>query len=127
MAKLLAYLFEVTERFGMETRTELILLQRTMVVVEGVARSLNPEINMWQVAKPVVEEYVRTHVGPQAFARDLAQTAKILSRLWPAPAATGRGRLDRAGPSQARANARAPRWPLGLWSGRWWAGRRWVS
>jgi len=38
---------------------------------------------MWQVAKPVVEEYVRTHVGPQAFARDLAQTAKILSRFGP--------------------------------------------
>jgi ubiquinone biosynthesis protein len=83
MAKLLAYLFEVTERFGMETRTELILLQRTMVVVEGVARSLNPQINMWQVAKPVVEEYVRANVGPQAFARDLALTAKILTRFGP--------------------------------------------
>ena len=52
MARLLAYLFEVTERFGMETRTELILLQRTMVVVEGVARSLDPHINIWQVAQP---------------------------------------------------------------------------
>lgn len=45
MARLLSYLFEVTERFGMETRTELILLQRTMVVVEGVSRSLDPHIN----------------------------------------------------------------------------------
>ena len=107
----------------METRTELILLQRTMVVVEGVARSLNPEINMWQVAKPVVEEYVRTHVGPQAFARDLAQTAKILSRFGPRLPRLVEDAFDRAGPSQARANARAPRWPLGLWSGRWWAGR----
>ena len=53
MGRVLAYLFEVTERFGMETRTELILLQRTMVVVEGVARSLNPHVNMWEVAKPV--------------------------------------------------------------------------
>jgi predicted unusual protein kinase regulating ubiquinone biosynthesis (AarF/ABC1/UbiB family) len=42
MARLLSYLFEVTERFGMETRTELILLQRTMVVVEGVARVAGP-------------------------------------------------------------------------------------
>ncbi len=83
MAKLLAYLFEVTERFGMETRTELILLQRTMVVVEGVARSLNPEINMWHVAKPVVEEYIRESIGPQALARDLAQTARILARFGP--------------------------------------------
>ncbi len=83
MAKLLAYLFEVTERFGMETRTELILLQRTMVVVEGVARSLNPEINMWHVAKPVVEEYIRGSIGPKAFARDLASTARILARFGP--------------------------------------------
>jgi ubiquinone biosynthesis protein len=83
MAKLLAYLFDVTERFGMETRTELILLQRTMVVVEGVARSLNPEINMWRVAKPVVEEYIKANIGPQAVARDLVQTARILSRFGP--------------------------------------------
>jgi hypothetical protein len=66
MARLLAYLFEVTERFGMETRTELILLQRTMVVVEGVARSLDPDINIWVVARPVVEEYITEHVGPKA-------------------------------------------------------------
>lgn len=83
MARLLAYLFEVTEKFGMQTRTELILLQRTMVVVEGVARSLNPEINMWQVAKPVVEEYIREHIGPHAVARDLIQTARILARFGP--------------------------------------------
>ena len=44
MARLLNYLFEVTEQFGMQTRTELILLQRTMVVVEGVARSLDPQV-----------------------------------------------------------------------------------
>ena len=65
MARLLSYLFEVTERFGMETRTELILLQRTMVVVEGVARRLDPHINIWQVARPVVEGYIRKHLGPR--------------------------------------------------------------
>ncbi|WP_299202926.1 DUF2800 domain-containing protein, partial [uncultured Amphritea sp.] len=59
MGRLLNYLFEVTERFGMETRTELILLQRTMVVVEGVARSLDPRINIWEVAQPVVEDYIK--------------------------------------------------------------------
>lgn len=83
MAKLLAYLFEVTERFGMETRTELILLQRTMVVVEGVARSLDANINIWQVAKPVVEGYIRSHVGPVALARDLYDTVKVLARFGP--------------------------------------------
>ncbi len=83
MAKLLAYLFEVTERFGMETRTELILLQRTMVVVEGVARSLDPRINIWQVARPIVEDYIRQNIGPRAVARDLVRTARILGRFGP--------------------------------------------
>ncbi|MGV8988558.1 MAG: 2-polyprenylphenol 6-hydroxylase [Cypionkella sp.] len=83
MAKLLAYLFEVTERFGMETRTELILLQRTMVVVEGVARSLDENINIWQVANPVVESYVRSHVGPVALAKDLVSTLQVLARFGP--------------------------------------------
>ena len=83
MGRLLAYLFEVTERFGMETRTELILLQRTMVVVEGVARTLNPHMNIWQAARPEVERYIRENLGPKAFARDLVRTAQVLSRFGP--------------------------------------------
>lgn len=83
MGRLLSYLFEVTERFGMETRTELILLQRTMVVVEGVARSLNPQINMWEVARPIVEEYIRKSIGPRAVLRDLGKTALVISRFGP--------------------------------------------
>ncbi|MFV0244267.1 MAG: 2-polyprenylphenol 6-hydroxylase [Qingshengfaniella sp.] len=83
MARLLSYLFEVTERFGMETRTELILLQRTMVVVEGVARSFNPSINIWDVARPVVEGYIRQNVGPQALARDVVSTLRVLTRFAP--------------------------------------------
>lgn len=83
MGRLLNYLFEVTERFGMETRTELILLQRTMVVVEGVARSLNPQINIWTVAQPIVEDYIRDSIGPKAVMRDLASTAKVLARFGP--------------------------------------------
>ena len=83
MGRVLNYLFEVTERFGMETRTELILLQRTMVVVEGVARSLNPKINIWEVAKPVVESYIRKSIGPKAILRDLTKTAIVLARFGP--------------------------------------------
>ena len=83
MGHLLHYLFEVTERFGMQTRTELILLQRTMVVVEGVARSLDPHINIWDVARPIVESYIRQNIGPAALARDLARTAKVLARFGP--------------------------------------------
>ena len=83
MARLLAYLFEVTERFGMATRTELILLQRTMVVVEGVARSLDPNVNIWQVARPIVEGYIKQNVGPRALLRDLGRTARVLARFGP--------------------------------------------
>ncbi len=83
MARLLSYLFEVTERFGMETRTELILLQRTMVVVEGVARGLDPHINIWQVASPVVTAYVSRNVGPLALLRDLKQTLRVMARFGP--------------------------------------------
>ncbi len=83
MARLLSYLFEVTERFGMQTRTELILLQRTMVVVEGVARSLDPHLNIWHSARPVVETYIRRNLGPQSMVRDLVQTARVLARFGP--------------------------------------------
>ncbi|MGB3407216.1 MAG: 2-polyprenylphenol 6-hydroxylase, partial [Jannaschia sp.] len=83
MGRLLAYLFEVTERFGMETRTELILLQRTMVVVEGVARTLNPHMNIWQAARPEVESYISKNLGPVAFAGDLWKTVQVLSRFGP--------------------------------------------
>ncbi|MTH33840.1 2-polyprenylphenol 6-hydroxylase [Paracoccus limosus] len=83
MANLLAYLFEVTERFGMRTRTELILLQRTMVVVEGVARSLDSQINMWEVARPVVESYIRDNLGPRAAIHDLGRSAQVLARFAP--------------------------------------------
>jgi len=109
MARLLAYLFEVTERFGMETRTELILLQRTMVVVEGVARSLDPEINIWTVARPVVEDYIKENIGPKAAVRDLYRTARVLARFGPRlPALAERALLAQANPP--RPERRSP-WP----------------
>jgi len=83
MARLLAQLFDVTERFGMETRTELILLQRTMVVVEGVARTISPEMNMWEGSHSVVETYIRDSLGPKAMMKDLKDTAMVLSRFGP--------------------------------------------
>ncbi|MEL6959538.1 MAG: 2-polyprenylphenol 6-hydroxylase [Pseudomonadota bacterium] len=83
MGRLLAYLFEVTERFGMETRTELILLQRTMIVVEGVARTLDHRMNIWDAAKPVVERYITEHIGPRAALSDLAKTVQVLARFGP--------------------------------------------
>ncbi len=64
MAKLLTLLFEVTGLFDMRTRPELLLLQKTMVVVEGVARSLDPKLDMWSTAEPVVREWMARHLGP---------------------------------------------------------------
>ncbi|MBL4749982.1 MAG: 2-polyprenylphenol 6-hydroxylase [Amylibacter sp.] len=83
MARLLAHLFDVTERFGMETRTELILLQRTMVVVEGVARTFDPDLNMWSAARPEVERYIKDNLGPRAMVRDLTKAAMVLARFGP--------------------------------------------
>ena len=69
MAKLLTLLFEVTGLFDMRTRPELLLLQKTMVVVEGVARSLDPKLDMWTTAEPVVREWIERHLGPAGPAR----------------------------------------------------------
>jgi ubiquinone biosynthesis protein len=80
----------------MQTRTELILLQRTMVVVEGVARSLNPQMNMWETARPVVTDYIRANLGPAAVARDLAATVRVLSRFGPRLPQLAEGLLIRA-------------------------------
>jgi len=66
LAELLFYLFSVTERFQMETQPELLLLQKTMVVIEGVSRELEPEINVWNLARPLVAEWVARHLGPKA-------------------------------------------------------------
>ena len=64
MARLLTLLFEVTELFDMRARPELILLQKTMVVVEGVARSFDPKLDIWKVADPVVREWIERNLGP---------------------------------------------------------------
>ena len=73
MAKLLTLLFEVTELFDMETRPELVLLQKTMVVVEGVARMLDPAFNMWKTSEPVVGDWIRGNLGPRGIARRCAR------------------------------------------------------
>ncbi|PZX15056.1 2-octaprenylphenol hydroxylase [Palleronia aestuarii] len=118
MGRLLNYLFEVTERFGMETRTELILLQRTMVVVEGVSRSLHPQINIWSVAQPIVEDYIKENIGPKALIRDMTRTARVLSRFGPKLPHLAEAALMRE--SEPRNAKLPPLWPLLALSG--WAG-----
>jgi ubiquinone biosynthesis protein len=90
MARLLTLLFEVTELFDMNARPELVLLQKTMVVVEGVARRLDPAFNMWKASEGVVGDWIRGNLGPQGVAVDLrdgARAALALARQAPELAA----------------------------------------
>jgi len=81
MAKLLMLLFEVTGLFDMRTRPELLLLQKTMVVVEGVARTLDPKLDMWSVDDPVVREWIERNLGPAGRLEDVAEGAGEIGRF----------------------------------------------
>ena len=135
MAKLLTLLFEVTELFDMEARPELVMLQKTMVVVEGVARTLNPAFNMWKTAEPVVGGWIRDNLGPKgllidakdglnalvALARqapELAERTERLTREIDLMAEHGL-RFDEATAHQiGKAEARGTRWGrVAMWVG----------
>src|SRR3954454_20504088 len=73
MAKLLTLLFEITSLFDMTTRTELVMLQKTMVVVEGVARNLDPKLDMWTTSEPVVRTWIERHLGPLGRVEDVGR------------------------------------------------------
>jgi ubiquinone biosynthesis protein len=81
MARLLTLLFEVTGLFDMRTRPELLLLQKTMVVVEGVARSLDPKLDIWSTAEPVVREWMTRHLGPAGKLEGAALGAAEIGRF----------------------------------------------
>jgi ubiquinone biosynthesis protein len=81
MARLLTLLFEVTGIFDMRTRPELLLLQKTMVVVEGVARSLDPKLDIWSTAQPVVGEWMERHLGPAGKLENVSLGALELGRF----------------------------------------------
>jgi ubiquinone biosynthesis protein len=81
MAKLLSLLLEVTGLFDMRTRPELILLQKTMVVVEGVARGFDPRLDMWTTAEPVVREWIERNLGPLGRIQGAMSGAGDLARI----------------------------------------------
>tara|TARA_B100001564_G_C20659677_1_gene680944 strand:+ start:663 stop:2228 length:1566 start_codon:yes stop_codon:yes gene_type:complete len=79
---LLSQLFEITEKFNMATQTQLLLLQKTMVVVEGVARKLYPETNIWNVSKPILENWLENLKGPKATISSAIDTSgELLKRI----------------------------------------------
>jgi ubiquinone biosynthesis protein len=79
MAKLLTLLFEITALFEMATRVELVMLQKTMVVVEGVARKLDPQLNMWSTAEPVVGAWIAENLGPAGRLEDFSRGLSSLT------------------------------------------------
>ena len=82
IGRLLGQLFQITEAFAMQTQPQLLLLQKTMVTVEGVARTIDPNVNFWEAARPLITEWVRDNMGPEARLRDAASDAgRILRRL----------------------------------------------
>ena len=117
IARLLAQLFQVSERFNMEAQPQLLLLQKTMLIAEGVGRRLAPELNMWQLALPLIEDWMRENRGPEArLAEITANTILAVQRLPDAVEAVERaattitdGRL-----SLDLRNASSPKWPLWL-------------
>ncbi len=82
MARLLTQLFEVTGQFDMQTQPQLLLLQKTMVVVEGVARTLNPGLNMWTASEPVVRQWIERKLGPMGQMENAAEGAMTLGRVF---------------------------------------------
>ena len=80
--KLLKQLFDVTEKFNMQTQPQLLLLQKTMVVVEGVARKLNPNTNIWETSKPVLEKWLKETKDPINNLTDaLKDSPEVLKKL----------------------------------------------
>jgi ubiquinone biosynthesis protein len=125
MARLLTQLFEVTAQFNMQTQPQLLLLQKTMVVVEGVARTLNPDLNMWVTAEPVVRGWIERKLGPAGRLEEAAgsfgrifsglpmmlEDAKRATMMLSDMAASGGLRLDRQTTEQlANAQSRQAWW-----------------
>jgi ubiquinone biosynthesis protein len=81
MARLLGQLFETTRRFDMRAQPQLVLLQKTMVVVEGVARGLDPDFDIWEASRPVAERWVTQNLGPEAHLARAAEGFTALGKL----------------------------------------------
>jgi ubiquinone biosynthesis protein len=81
IAKLLGQLFETTRRFDMQAQPQLVLLQKTMVVVEGVCRGLDSNFDIWDAARPVAEKWVSDNMGPEAAFSRAGETFGALGKL----------------------------------------------
>jgi ubiquinone biosynthesis protein len=81
IARLLGQLFETTRRFDMQAQPQLVLMQKTMVVVEGVCRGLDPDFDIWEAARPVAEKWMQVNMGPEAALTRAGETLGALGKL----------------------------------------------
>ncbi|MBC45798.1 MAG: ubiquinone biosynthesis protein UbiB, partial [Thalassospira sp.] len=82
VGRLLGQLFQITEQFGMETQPQLLMLQKTMIVAEGLSRILSPNENMWELSRPLIEDWMRENLGPEAKVKEATlQAGTMLRRL----------------------------------------------
>jgi ubiquinone biosynthesis protein len=85
VGRMLESLFAITRDFDMPTQPHLLLLQKTMVMNEGVATALDPDINMWETAEPFLKDWIRSELGPEAYYADriidLIRAVKKIPRL----------------------------------------------
>ena len=78
IGKLLGHLFQVTDTFGMETQLDLLLLQKAILMAEGTARSINPSIDVWEIGRPVVENWSKVRTAPDM---QLQEASRVLQDL----------------------------------------------
>jgi ubiquinone biosynthesis protein len=110
IARLLGQLFQITEAFEMQTQPQLLLLQKSMLLAEGVGRTLAPQVNMWEMAQPLIENWMRERLGPEGQIADAVGTTldtlrklpHIIDRVDAVTADMARGGL-RLHPDTARA------------------------
>ena len=82
IGRMLDGLFSITRDFDMQTQPHLLLLQKTMVMEEGVATALDPDINMWEAAEPFLKDWLRTELGPEAYYADrIVETARAFKLI----------------------------------------------
>ena len=93
--QVLLRLFETARRFRMEVQPQLILLQKTLLNIEGLGRQLYPELDLWQTAQPILRQWMKEHLSPLAVLRSWRQQAPdVLEALKGAPAVLQRGLRD---------------------------------
>ena len=109
VGRLLAQLFLTTETFGMPTQPHLLLLQKVMVVAEGVGRAIYPRANMWELARPMITDWAAVHLGPRARARAAVDESAELARRLPRIAVHAEAALERLAAAPLPPTSRAGR------------------